>query len=220
MENLELYERVRSVPDEAKKTILAGRLKNMTDINPMWRIKKLTEEFGVCGIGWRPQIVKRWLDEGSNGEVTANMEILLFVKVDGQWSEGIPGVGGSKFVAQEAKGLYTDDECYKKAYTDALSVACKALGIGADVYFAKDNTKYDKDDDGKQPQPPTGEPQNTPKKTKFAILTELIKDTEIQLASVNEWIAKKFGKSIPINKLTDEQFKTVMNALKKQLGVE
>lgn len=28
------------------------------------------------------------------------------------------------------------------AYTDALSVACKALGIGADIYWSKDKTKY------------------------------------------------------------------------------
>ena len=32
---------------------------------------------------------------------------------------------------------------YKMALTDALSVACKALGIGADVYFEKDSSsKY------------------------------------------------------------------------------
>ena len=29
------------------------------------------------------------------------------------------------------------------AVTDALSVACKQLGIGADVYFDRDKTKYD-----------------------------------------------------------------------------
>lgn len=32
------------------------------------------------------------------------------------------------------------------ALTDALSVACKALGIAADVYWDKDKTKYDKTD--------------------------------------------------------------------------
>lgn len=142
MDNLQLYNKVREVPAEAKKKIEAGRLKGMTDINPMWRIKVLTEQFGICGIGWKPQIVRTWLDGGANGEVVLNVEILLFVKVDGQWSDGIPGIGGSRFVAKESSGLYTDDEAYKKAYTDALSVACKALGIGADVYFEKDATKY------------------------------------------------------------------------------
>ena len=141
MDNLYIYEKVRSVPENAQKTIGAGRLKGMTDINPMWRIKVLTEQFGICGIGWKTQIVRVWLDEGANGEIVTNVEILLFVKVDGEWSEGIPGIGGSRLVAKETGGLYTDDECYKKAYTDAISVACKALGVGADIYW-NENTKY------------------------------------------------------------------------------
>ena len=68
--------------------------------------------------------------------------ISLYVKQDGEWSEGIPGTGGASLVAKETKGLYSDDEAFKKALTDALSVACKALGMGADVYWDKDS-KYD-----------------------------------------------------------------------------
>lgn len=143
MDNLELYNKVRSVPDEAKKPITGGRLKDMTDINPMWRIKTLTEQFGICGFGWKTEIVRSWLDTGAKGEIIANMQINLYVKYKDEWSDAIPGIGGSMAVTNEFKGAYTDDECYKKAYTDALSVACKALGIGADVYFAKDKTKYD-----------------------------------------------------------------------------
>ena len=77
--NLELYNKVRSVPQEAKKEIKGGRLKGMTDINPMWRIKTLTEQFGICGIGWKTEIVRTWLDTGANGEIIANVEIKLFV---------------------------------------------------------------------------------------------------------------------------------------------
>lgn len=152
MENLYIYEKTRSVPQNAQKPIKAGRLKGMTDINPMWRIKVLTEMFGACGIGWKPQIVRTWLDEGANGEVTANVEILLHIKVEGEWSEGIPGIGGSKLTSKEKDGLYTDDECYKKAYTDAISVACKCLGIGADIYW-NEVTKYG----GQQNDPPQTE---------------------------------------------------------------
>lgn len=141
MDNLHYYELSRSVPENAQKPIKAGRLKGMTDINPMWRIKKLTEMFGVCGIGWKTEIVRTWLDEGANGEIVANVEILLFIRDEGEWSEGIPGIGGSKLVAKEREGMYTDDECYKKAHTDAISVACKALGIGADIYW-NEGTKY------------------------------------------------------------------------------
>lgn len=140
MNNLEIYEKARSVPQTAQKTIKGGRLNNMTDISPMWRIKKLTELFGPCGIGWREQIKRTWLEK-FDGETVANVEILLFYKYEGEWSDGVPGIGGSKIEAKEKAGIYIDDEAFKKAHTDALSVACRMLGVGADVYWDKDS-KY------------------------------------------------------------------------------
>ena len=143
MSNLEIYERLRKCPKEALKPITGGRLKGMSDINPMWRIKMLTDTFGTCGFGWYTKIVRTWIEDGKDGEKTANIEIELYVKMGGEWSMPIQGIGGSSLVVQERNGLYTDDECYKKAYTDAISVACKALGMAADVYFDKDtSSKY------------------------------------------------------------------------------
>lgn len=140
--NLELYNRVRDVPKEAIKPIMAGRLKGKSDINPMWRIKKLTEEFGMCGFGWRYEILRMWKEEGANGEIASFVHINLFVRHDGEWSEAIQGIGGSSFVSNEKTGKYTSDECYKMALTDAISVACKSLGFAADIYFSNDSTKY------------------------------------------------------------------------------
>ena len=149
--NLLIYERVRSVPKEAKKEIEAGRLKGKNDINPMWRIKKLTEVFGPAGFGWYTEIVRTWTEASESGEMAVFVDIHLFVKKDGEWSKPIYGNGGNRLVANEKKYEngqqvyvpFLDDDAYKKAYTDAISVAAKALGIGADVYFEKDVTKYD-----------------------------------------------------------------------------
>ena len=149
--NLSIYERVRSVPKEAKKEIEAGRLKGKNDINPMWRIKKLTEVFGPVGFGWYTEIVRTWTEASESGEMAVFVDIHLFVKKDGEWSKPIYGNGGNRLVANEKKYEngqqvyvpFLDDDAYKKAYTDAISVAAKALGIGADVYFEKDVTKYD-----------------------------------------------------------------------------
>lgn len=143
--NLDMYNRVRDVPKEAVKPITAGRLKGKSDINPMWRIKKLTEEFGMCGFGWRYDIIKMWTEDGGNGEKSCFVHINLYVKVNGEWSEGIQGVGGSSFVSKEKQGMYVSDECYKMALTDAISVSCKALGFAADIYYGNDTTKYTKD---------------------------------------------------------------------------
>jgi len=143
MENLSIYNKVRNVPAEAKKTIGGGRLKGFTDINPMWRIKTLTEQFGVCGFGWYYDIVSQETKTGANGEIAAFVTINLYVKIGDEWSKPIQGLGGSMFVSNESKGAYNSDECFKMALTDAIGIACKSLGIAADVYFEKDRTKYD-----------------------------------------------------------------------------
>lgn len=140
-DNLILYNQFRAVPDEAKKPIKGGRLKGMTDISPMWRIKKLTEEFGPCGFGWKYTLDKQWVEPGAEGVLMVFCNISLYIKMDGSWSDGIIGTGGASLVAKENGGLYNSDEAFKMALTDALSVACKALGMGADVYWDKDS-KY------------------------------------------------------------------------------
>lgn len=164
MNNLEIYEQVREVPKTAQKAIKGGRLNGMTDINPMWRIKRLTEVFGPCGLGWKYEITNKWIETAmAADEITANVEIKLFVKYGEEWSEPIPGIGGSKLVSSERSGLYVNDECFKMALTDAISVACKALGVGADIYWENDNTKHN--DKKKEPAP---EEPTTEKKSETA----------------------------------------------------
>ena len=154
--SLDIYNRVRQVPTEAKKEIIGGRLKGFTDINPMWRIKILTETFGMCGEGWYTEILDKRLEKGAGDEVAAFMDINLFVKIGDDWSKPIFRTGGSSFVTKEKMGQCTSDECFKMAHTDALSVAAKALGVGADIYYEKDRSKYDR-----QPETPK-QPEQKP----------------------------------------------------------
>lgn len=154
MNNTHIYEIVKNVPKEAQKPITGGRLSGMTDIKPMWRIQTLTELFGPAGIGWYTETTKKEIVEGANGEKIAIVDILLYVNYKSPynldkdlWSKGIEGSGGSGFVTKERNGYYTSDECFKMAYTDALSVACRSLGMGADVYWgdSKYNTNQTKE---------------------------------------------------------------------------
>ena len=142
MEKMEIFNQLSTTPDEAKNPIEAGRLKGFTDINPMWRFKRLTEVFGPVGIGWKFVITHKRIEPGAEGVVSGFVDILLFYKYENEWSDGIPGTGGSSFVAKETKGLYTSDECFKMALSDAIGTACKALGMSADIYFSKDRSKY------------------------------------------------------------------------------
>lgn len=174
MENLRIYDRVRQVPDNAKKTITGGRLNGMTDVAPMFRIKTMTDLFGPCGLGWgytRPEFT---IVDGAGGEKMVQCYLEIWYKETDYDEEGkvtqvrqsdkVPGIGGSMLIANEKNGLRSDDEAYKKAMTDALSVACKALGVAADVYWDKDSTKYTQPEQQpaqqpKQPKQPKPQPR-------------------------------------------------------------
>ena len=129
MEKMQIYDAVRACPGEAIRPIEAGRLKGKSDINPMWRIKALTEQFGPCGVGWKYEITEKRLEKGGGAEIAAFVDINLYIKTEEGWSEAIPGTGGSMFVAAEKNGPYTSDECFKMALTDAISVALSLIHI-------------------------------------------------------------------------------------------
>lgn len=151
--SMELWQKFEKTAPEAQKAIEAGRLKGFTDINPMWRFKRLTEVFGPVGNGWKYEITKKEIIPGADGVVSAFVDILLYYKQNGEWSDGIPGTGGSSFVAKERSGLYTSDECFKMALSDAIGTACKALGMSADIYFSKDRSKYNTGEPAVDPAP-------------------------------------------------------------------
>lgn len=159
MENLMYWNKFDRPPREALKQITAGRLKGMSDVNPQWRIKAMTEVFGPIGFGWKYDIDKLWTTPSCDNQVIAFAEISLFIKRDDEWSAAIKGVGGSTLVANERNGLHSNDEAYKMAVTDALSVAMKQLGVAADIYFGLwDGSKY------KEPEPPALGKQPKPDK--------------------------------------------------------
>lgn len=142
MKNLEFYDALRSVPKEAQKTFNNGRFSG-TDINPMWRIKKMTEIFGAVGFGWYYEVVRREIITSPDGTMCAFIAVNLYVKICEEWSKPIYGEGGNTFATKTKQGYtQTSDEAYKMALTDAVSNATKQLGLGADIWFSQDKTKY------------------------------------------------------------------------------
>ena len=156
MEKLELYNRFAQPPEYALKEFNNGKFSG-TDINPMWRIKALTEAFGPCGIGWYTEIVRQWREDTDDGAATVYCHLHLYIKVDGEWSKPITGVGGNTLSRKTKSGCSTTDEAYKMAYTDAMGIACKALGIGANIWWKEARSKYTAND-----QPQEKEPEKVP----------------------------------------------------------
>jgi hypothetical protein len=104
----------------------------------------MTEHFGQCGEGWKYTIDRLWTEPGTDGQVCAFALVSVYTKEkDTSWSDPIPGIGGSMLIAKEKAGLYTSDEAFKMAVTDALSVAFKSLGVAAEIYLGNfDGSKY------------------------------------------------------------------------------
>lgn len=190
---LEIYDKVRSVPKKAQKAIQGGRLKGFTDINPMWRIKTLTELFGPVGFGWKYKVIRQDIQKFDTGEVAVFVDIELQYKQDGEWSEPIFGTGGNMMVSKEKSGLRVSDECFKMAVTDALSVACKSLGVGADIYWIGDDTKYTNPESEEVEETTDGEQTITEQQGKrlFGIAYSVGKDAN----HVKENIIRAFGKN-------------------------
>ena len=150
--NMRIYEQVRSVPADALSVIEGGPLKGKSNINPQIRWEYLTRTFGPAGQCFRVEQVARWSESTGQGEVAVFCEVNLYYREDvtKEWSAPVFGQGGSMLMrrstewvnGQPVTTVHIDDEAYKKAYTDAVSVACKALGFAADVYYRQDETKY------------------------------------------------------------------------------
>lgn len=196
MENLEIYNKYRKVPKEALKSFDNGSFKG-TDINSMWRIKCLTEQFGVVGHGWTVRILNSWLEkDGNTDEILAFAKIEMKVKIDGEWGEPFMAIGGNKLSSYvKSKDYYkTSDEAYKMAVTDAIGVACKYLGIGADVYWDNDRSKYTEPDkqDNKQ-----GSNQEKPFKTQ--------EPKKLTLEEARQMAFTSNGKEYIVATMTNEQ---------------
>lgn len=200
--NLQYWELLSQPPKNALKPIAAGRMKGKTDINPQWRYKAMTETFGVIGIGWKYTINKLWTEPGADGEVMAFANVSVFVNVNGKWSDAIEGIGGSSLVTKERSGMYNNDEAFKMAVTDALSVALKMLGVAADIYMGIwDGSKYGESIEGaKDPKKKNAEVKLDDLKAK--IKSKFAEATKEQRAKIKDMFLQYDEKGNP-SKIND-----------------
>jgi hypothetical protein len=225
-ENLKVWNELKAVPAEAKKKISAGRLKGMTDIKPQWRLQMMTEQFGCIGIGWYYEPIKKWTVE-CGGEISAHVDLNLYIKDGDKWSAPIFGTGGAMLLSMENVKDYEksiaiakynnehlkpfhNDEAYKMATTDALSVAMKQLGVAADVYMGLSDSKYDK-------------PVEKAPEVKLASTKQLakLKDCVVSLQAIDPDKAKRLSIEIGSGKMdaetADSRYKRVCEIVGKEV---
>lgn len=219
MNNMEFYDRLKTTPENAKKPIKGGRISGFTDINPQYRIMRLTELFGPCGIGWYYTIEHYWSVQAVD-EILCFVEISLYIKVSGEWSKPISGTGGNTLLAKETKGLKANDEAFKMAVTDAISVACKQLGIGADVYWHRAESKYNKPEKQEQEEVPDPEeppvedqyPRSACSEDEYSRRRAIIKDLLLKHQKTGDDYIRDAKEAI-LELLTAQEFETLVRDL-------
>lgn len=138
--NLDLWTKLgKTDPAHTKQFKRSGGFSG-TAIKPMWAYQRMTEEFGPCGTGWGVFEPTFQVVPGPEGEVLVYCTASIWYGKPDQRSWG---VGGDKVVIKNKYGLATDDEAFKKAFTDAITNALKMIGVGADVHMGMfDDNKY------------------------------------------------------------------------------
>lgn len=136
------FELSRTDPKFTKPFTRAGGFRG-TDINPTWRMMRMTERFGPVGIGWgMTEPVFEMVQEEAGRVVYCRVGI--WYRDGDTKSDPVWGVGGDVVSGKRRDGgAFIDDEAQKKAFTDALGNAMKALGVSADVFLKMfDDSKY------------------------------------------------------------------------------
>ncbi len=134
-------------PSQTKSFSRAGGFKG-TALKPIWIVQQLTKHFGPVGVGWGMDDPQFQVVQGDNREVLVYCTVRCWhTKPDNSFY----GVGGDKVVTYiKANEQYkrperweSDDEAFKKAFTDAVNNAFKFVGVGADIHMGQfDDSKY------------------------------------------------------------------------------
>ena len=142
LDNMKIWDALgKTDPAHTKQFTRAGGFRG-TAIKPMWANLRMTEFFGPCGIGWGMYKPEYQLVEVAE-EVLVYCTLNVWYAIDGKERGQVYGVGGDKVAVKGKDGIRTDDEAFKKAYTDALSNAMKMIGVGADVHLGQfEDNKY------------------------------------------------------------------------------
>lgn len=194
--NMAIYSAVRSAPQSAVKPIKGGSYgaAGLSDINPQWRIERMTELFGPVGTGWTWEPVEVFEREG----VLYGHVVVTYTDAQGKVSKPIHGYGGTKFGGRD------DSDIYKSTMTDAVSNALRYLGVGADVWYKPDRPGDQQQYDTKYSAPPQ----------MVETITDAQREAILQLVSPDEWqkLEAKYGNCLCM--MTQDAYHKVIAKLK------
>lgn len=140
-DNVSLWESVERT-DPAHVKPITGKSYSGTSPRPHWLVKRATEAFGPCGIGWGFSILKSEFIPSDDGIMHFAM-VRVWYKWKGERGE-VEHVGGTPFSGKRKNGQsFADEDAPKKSVTDALIKALSLIGFAGDIFLGRwDDNKY------------------------------------------------------------------------------
>lgn len=142
MDNMNLWNRVSKTDPDAVKPI-TGKQYSGNSPKPYYIVRRLTEEFGPCGIGWGFTILNERMERLSETDVL-HVAVVRFWFKQGEQRGELEQIGQTKAVYEKSKGgLMVDEDAPKKSVTDALVKCASYLGFAGDIFSGRwDDSKY------------------------------------------------------------------------------
>lgn len=140
--NLALWSSVEKT-DPSQTKAITGKPYNGTSPKPYYLVRKATEIFGPCGIGWGFIVVSERVEDGAEGDKVHIAHVRVWYIWNGMRGE-VEHVGQTMFSGRRRDGkTYTDEDAPKKSVTDALVKALSMIGFAGDIFMGRyDDSKY------------------------------------------------------------------------------
>lgn len=147
MTNMDLWHAVEKTPP-SETTEIIGKPYKGNSPKPHYLVRKATETFGPCGIGWGFNIIEEKLLDGALLAPDFRERIhMAHVRVWYVYKDKrgeVEHVGQTVFCGKRNNGsLFTDEDAPKKSVTDALVKALSMIGFAGDIFAGRyDDSKY------------------------------------------------------------------------------
>lgn len=134
--NMELWKKVESTPDNIIKLIDAGNGKKLKSVPGINRVKKATELFGIYGNKWGLKELKHGIERIGNVYI-ATLDARFFVDTEDCKTEFEATTSAS--IVSKVNGEWEINTTYRKALeTDLMNKSLSRLGFFADIYTDED----------------------------------------------------------------------------------
>lgn len=142
MSNKDFWDRAKTT-DPSRVKPITGKPYKGNSPQPYYIVERLTDAFGMCGVGWGLRVINERMEKLSEHDILHIARIELWY-VQGEQRGSIEQIGQTKAAYMTSKGIVmVDEDAPKKSVTDAMVKCASYLGFAGDIFSGLwDDSKY------------------------------------------------------------------------------